>query len=80
MYKYYPEGVCTRQINFRIEDNKVKDVEFISGCPGNLLGISKIVDGMDVNEVIEKFEGTTCGKRSTSCPDQFSKALKHYSK
>lgn len=71
-------GVCAREIRFFIEDKQIKDVEFIGGCNGNLNGISKLVKGMKVEDVIEKLQGTTCGTKSTSCPDQLAKALKNY--
>lgn len=74
--KYIPTGVCSREINFEIEDNKVKDVSFVGGCNGNLQGIGRLVEGMDVNEVISRIEGIRCGYKSTSCPDQLAKALK----
>lgn len=63
-------------INFDIEDNKVKNVAFIGGCNGNLQGISRLIEGMDVDEAIAKMEGIKCGYRKTSCPDQLALALK----
>ena len=63
-------------IYFDLEDNKVKNVEFLGGCNGNLKGIGKLVEGMDVDEVISRLDGITCGMKSTSCPDQLAKALK----
>lgn len=74
--KYRPKGVCSQEINFDIEDNKVKNVSFTGGCNGNLQGISRLIEGMDVNEVISRIEGIHCGFKSTSCPDQLAKALK----
>lgn len=74
--KYIPRGVCSQEINFEIEDNKVKNVSFIGGCNGNLKGIGSLVEGMDVNEVISRLEGITCGRKATSCPDQLATALK----
>ncbi len=75
---YITTGTCSRQINFEIEDNIVKSVEFVGGCMGNAKGISNLVKGMNVNEVIKRIEGIDCGGRSTSCPDQLAKALKLY--
>ena len=75
-YTYQTRGTCSRQINFEIEDGKVVSVEFIGGCNGNLKGISSLVKGMDVDEVIARLEGTTCGMKPTSCPDQLATALK----
>ena len=75
-YDYKTSGTCSQRIYFEIEDNKLKNVQFLGGCNGNLKGISSLVDGMDVDEVISRLEGTTCGMKSTSCPDQLAKALK----
>ena len=75
-YSYQTRGTCSRQINFEIEDGKVVSVEFIGGCNGNLKGISSLVKGMPVDEVIARLEGTTCGMKPTSCPDQLATALK----
>ena len=73
---YKTKGVCSQQIKFDVEDGKVKNVEFYGGCHGNLQGIGKLVEGMDVNEVITRLEGIKCGFKSTSCPDQLAQALK----
>ena len=70
------QGVCAREIAFEIEDGKVKNVNYIGGCNGNLKGIASLVEGMDVDEVIARLEGTTCGGKPTSCPDQLATALK----
>lgn len=75
-YEYTTKGTCSRQILFDIEDGKVKNVQYIGGCNGNLKGIGKLVEGMDAQEVIVRLEGTTCGMKNTSCPDQLAKALK----
>lgn len=75
---YQTHGVCSREINFDIIDNKLMNVSFKGGCNGNLQGISKLVEGMDIDEVIKRVEGIHCGARSTSCPDQLSKALRQY--
>ena len=74
--QYRPKGVCSQSIDFDIEDNKVKNVSFVGGCSGNLQGISRLIEGMDVNEAISRIEGIRCGFKSTSCPDQLAKALK----
>lgn len=75
-YEYKTKGTCSRAILFDIEDNKVRNVQFIGGCNGNLKGIGSLVEGMDVDEVIARVEGISCGMKSTSCPDQLAKALK----
>ena len=74
--QYRPKGVCSQSIDFDIEDNEVKNVSFVGGCSGNLQGISRLIEGMDVNEAISRIEGIRCGFKSTSCPDQLAKALK----
>ena len=75
-YEYKTKGTCSRSILFDIEGGKVKNVQFIGGCNGNLKGISALVEGMDVQDVISRVEGIQCGKKSTSCPDQLAQALK----
>lgn len=75
-YKYKTKGTCSQFILFEIEDNKLKNVEFMGGCNGNLQGISKLVEGMDVDEVIQRLDGIRCGFKPTSCPDQLATALK----
>ena len=76
MYKYKTKGTCSSEIDFEIENNKIKSVTFKGGCNGNLQGISSLVEGMDVSDVIKRLEGTNCNGRGTSCPDQLAKALK----
>lgn len=75
-YEYKTKGTCSQKILFDIEDGKVKNVEFISGCNGNLQGIGRLVEGMDAKEVIERIGGIRCGMKPTSCPDQLATALK----
>ena len=75
-YEYKTKGTCSQRILFEINDGKVQNVQFIGGCNGNLQGISKLVEGMDADEVIKKIEGIHCGFKPTSCPDQLAKALK----
>ena len=77
---YKTQGTCSREINFDIiEENgekRVRNVSFVGGCNGNLKGIGKLVEGMLVEEVISRLEGTICGMKNTSCPDQLAKALR----
>ena len=75
-YEYKTKGTCSQRILFEINEGKVENVEFIGGCNGNLQGISKLVEGMDVNEVIGRLENIHCGFKPTSCPDQLATALK----
>ena len=72
---YYPRGVCSRQIEVEIKDNKIEDIKVIGGCNGNLSGICNLLKGADVRETIAKLKGTDCGGRGTSCPDQIAIAL-----
>ena len=75
-YTYKTKGTCSQMISFEIEDGKLKNVQFLGGCNGNLKGIGALVEGQDARDVINRLEGTTCGFKSTSCPDQLAKALK----
>lgn len=75
-YQYKTSGTCSQLINFDLNDGIVSNVSFVSGCNGNLQGISKLVEGQRAEDVIGKLEGIRCGYKSTSCPDQLSKALK----
>jgi len=72
---YATELVCSRKISFCISEGILRDVKFYSGCPGSLQGISRLVEGMPVEEVIKRLKGIKCGSNSTSCPDQLAKAL-----
>lgn len=74
--QYVPQGVCSRMIEFDVVDNKVTNVSFKGGCDGNLKGISSLVEGMYVEDVISRIGGIKCGRKDTSCPDQLAKALK----
>lgn len=75
-YEYKTKGTCSQRILFDIEDGKLTNVQYIGGCHGNLQGISKLVEGMEPEAVIERLSGIRCGMKPTSCPDQLSKALK----
>ena len=75
---YATQGTCSREINFDVEDNKLRNVSFKGGCNGNLKGIGKLVEGMDIDEVILRLEGVTCGARPTSCPDHIITAAPVY--
>lgn len=75
-YEYTTKGTCSQKIFFDIEDGKVHNVQFLGGCNGNLKGISSLVEGQSVDDVISRLEGIRCGMKSTSCPDQLAKALK----
>lgn len=74
-YTYKTSGVCSRSIDFDVENGVLKNVKYVGGCDGNLKGIGKLVEGMDIKEVAKRLEGIKCGFKATSCPDQLSKAL-----
>ena len=73
---YQPQGVCSQQMKIEVEEGIVKSLQVMGGCHGNLQGISKLVEGMKVEDVIQRLEGIRCGGKPTSCPDQLAKALK----
>ena len=75
---YKTQGVCSREIHFDIADNKITQVQFVSGCSGNTQGVARLVEGMDVDEAIRRLDGIRCGFKPTSCPDQLARALKQY--
>lgn len=75
---YQPRGVCSRAMEIDVEDGVILNLRTTGGCNGNLKGISKLVQGMKIDEVIRRLEGTTCGFKPTSCPDQLAQALKEY--
>ena len=75
-YEYKTKGTCSQRIIFDIDDGIVRNVQFIGGCNGNLQGISKLVEGVDAEKVIEKIQGIRCGMKPTSCPDQLATALR----
>ena len=77
---YSPKGVCSRQIEIEIEDNKVESCRFIGGCSGNTQGVCALIKCMDVDDAISRLEGIRCGFRPTSCPDQLAQALKEHNK
>lgn len=75
-YEYIPKGVCSRKMVLDVEDGILVDIKIMGGCSGNLQGISALVKGMPVDEVIKRLGGIKCGMRGTSCPDQLASALK----
>ena len=79
-YTYTPVGVCSKKMIFKIENNKIIDIDVIGGCPGNLLGIKELCKGQDIDYIINKLKNIKCGFKNTSCPDQISKALIKYKK
>ena len=75
-FTYRPRGVCSQLMEIEIEGDKLTHLKVTGGCSGNLQGIAKLVEGMEIKEVISRLEGIRCGFKPTSCPDQLAKALK----
>ena len=74
-YTYKTQGTCSTAIDFDVEDNKIHNLVFNGGCPGNTLGIASLVEGQDIEEVKKRLKGIKCGFRNTSCPDQLANAI-----
>ncbi len=74
-FHYKTQGVCSNAIEFELDGNTVRNVEIIGGCNGNSQGVAKLVEGMDIDEVIRRVKGIRCGWKETSCPDQLARAL-----
>jgi len=74
-YRHRNSGTCSTWVQFDIESGKLYNVLFTGGCNGNLKGISALLEGMDAEEAIRKLKGLKCGFKSTSCPDQLSRAI-----
>ncbi len=73
---YNPSGVCSRQMNIEIDDKGIiRKVQIVGGCAGNTQGVSRLVEGMDAKEAAERIRGIKCGFKSTSCPNELSKAI-----
>ena len=78
-YRYRPSGVCSQELIFDIDENNIiKDLKVIGGCNGNLKGISSLIRGMKIDDVIDKLSGIKCNFKNTSCPDQIAESLKAY--
>ena len=73
---YQPKGVCSRLMRVEVEDGIIRHLDVVGGCSGNLQGISRLVEGMAVEDAIERLDGIRCGAKPTSCPDQLAQALK----
>ena len=78
--EFTTSGICAKQINFNVVNNKLKDVSFVAGCNGNLKALSSLVEGMEIEDVIKKLRGIACGSRETSCADQLVVALEEWKK
>ena len=75
-YVYKTQGTCSSKIEVELEGNIGRNVKFTGGCPGNLLAIPKLVEGMTVEEVENRISGVRCGMKNTSCGDQLAKAVR----
>ena len=75
-FTYRPRGVCSQLMEIEVEGDRIKHVKVTGGCSGNLQGISRLVEGMEIREAISRMEGIRCAFKPTSCPDQLAKALK----
>ncbi len=77
-FTYGTQGTCSSKITFEIndDDKRLHNVKFVGGCPGNLQGISRLVEGMKAEDALERLSGIACGEKPTSCGDQFSRAIR----
>lgn len=73
---YKTHETCSEAIEFEIVDGRLHNVQFIGGCDGNTQGVARLVEGMPVDEVLQRLEGIRCGWKTTSCPDQLCKAIR----
>lgn len=78
MFKVATQGVCAKEIIYKIKDQVIEEVQFIGGCPGNALGLSNMVVGQPVEEVVNRLKDVKCGNRPTSCPAQLALALQNH--
>ena len=73
-----PQGVCSKLMQVKIKDDVIIDAEFVGGCSGNLTGIKMLINGLNINDVVNRLNNIPCGGRGTSCPDQLAKGLAAY--
>lgn len=78
MEQFRTRGTCADAITYDVQDGKVTNVSFHGGCSGNTQGVARLVEGMEIDEVISRLEGIRCGFKPTSCPDQLAQALRQY--
>lgn len=74
-YTYSPKGVCSQLMEIEVEGDIIKNVKIIGGCAGNTVGVSRLLEGMQIDEAIKRMKGIPCGYKTTSCPDQLAQAL-----
>ena len=75
-FEYQTQGTCSRKIIFALDGDIIKKAEFVGGCPGNTVGLAKMIEGRKASEVADMLAGIKCGAKPTSCPDQLAKALR----
>lgn len=73
--RFKTEGVCSQEIEFEVENSIIKKVNFVRGCHGSLQAIGRLVEGLHVDDAVQRIQGIQCGSKGTSCPDQLAKAL-----
>ena len=78
IYKFKPSGVCSLEMIVDIDGDTIKSAEIIGGCPGNTVGLSRLVEGMKIDEAIKRLKGIPCRAKGTSCPDQFARGLEKF--
>ena len=78
VFKYQPKGVCATEMIFTIDNDIIKNVEIIGGCPGNSKGVAKLCIGRNIDEIISILKNIKCRNKPTSCPDQLATALEQY--
>ncbi|MDA8132837.1 MAG: TIGR03905 family TSCPD domain-containing protein [Elusimicrobia bacterium] len=78
--KHKLEGVCSKEVSFKVVSGRLKDVRFYRGCPGNLKALALLLEGMRVRDAVDKLKGITCGDKATSCSDQLARVLERIAK
>ena len=78
MFTYIPNQVCAKEMTLEINEEIIENVEITGGCPGSVVGMARLIVGMNVHEALKRLKGVPCGSRDTSCPDQLSLALEAY--
>lgn len=74
-YRFKPQGVCSQEMIIELDGDIIRKVKIIGGCAGNTVGVSRLIEGMKIDEAIKRLKGIPCGFKTTSCPDQLSIAL-----
>ena len=78
MFTYIPKQVCASEMNLKIKEDMIEDIQINGGCPGSSVGMARLIVGMNVYEALKRLKGVPCGSKNTSCPDQLSLALEAY--